>query len=126
MFFIRTRAAVAQTRSVTVTHLLLVSVVFTFWDVSSGCAQQTDTSADVVVYGGSSAGIAAAIQVSRMGHSVVMIEPSGHTGGLTSGGLGFTDSGDKRVIGGISREFYQRIRQHYDKPEAWTLSLIHI
>ena len=120
MFFIRTRAAVAQTRSVTVTHLLLVSVVFTFWDVSSGCAQQTDTSADVVVYGGSSAGIAAAIQVSRMGHSVVMIEPSGHTGGLTSGGLGFTDSGDKRVIGGISREFYQRIRQHYDKPEAWT------
>ena len=75
---------------------------------------------DVIVYGGTSAGVAAAIQVSRMGSSVVLIEPSKHIGGLTSGGLGFTDSGDKRVIGGISREFYQRIRRHYDSPSSWT------
>jgi hypothetical protein len=74
---------------------------------------------DVVVYGGTSAGIAAAIQVSRMGKTVVLIEPGKHIGGLTSGGLGYTDSGDKRVIGGISREFYQRVRRHYDNPAAW-------
>ncbi len=74
---------------------------------------------DVVVYGGTSGGIAAALQVSRMGKTVVLIEPSGHLGGLTSGGLGFTDTGDKRVIGGIAREFYQRIKQHYDQPAAW-------
>jgi flavin-dependent dehydrogenase len=74
---------------------------------------------DVVIYGGTSAGVAAAVQVSRMGHSVVLIEPTRHIGGLTSGGLGFTDSGDKRVIGGIAREFYQRIRRHYDNPAAW-------
>ena len=76
--------------------------------------------ADIVVYGGTSAGIAAAIQSSRMGKSVVVIEPGKYLGGLTTGGLGWTDSGDKAVIGGISREFYQRIKKHYDKPESWT------
>lgn len=75
--------------------------------------------ADVVIYGGTSAGVAAAVQVSRMGHSVLLIEPGSHIGGLTAGGLGFTDSGDKRVIGGIAREYYQRIHQHYEDPGAW-------
>ena len=74
---------------------------------------------DVVVYGGTSAGVAAAIQVARMGKSVVLIEPSQHVGGLTSGGLGMTDSGRREVIGGIGREFYQRLQQHYAKDEAW-------
>ncbi len=78
----------------------------------------TDT-ADVVIYGGTSAGVAAAIQVSRMGRSVILIEPGKHIGGLTAGGLGFTDSGDKKVIGGIAREFYRRIHKHYESPEAW-------
>ena len=35
------------------------------------------------------------------------------------GGLGWTDSGNKAVIGGLSREFYHRVWQHYDKPDAW-------
>ena len=39
--------------------------------------------------------------------------------GLTSGGLGYTDSGNKAVIGGIAREFYQRVKRHYDDPKAW-------
>ena len=82
-------------------------------------AAANDHTADVVIYGATSAGVAAAIQVSRMGHSVVLIEPGQHIGGLTSGGLGYTDSGDKRVIGGIAREFYQRIHKHYDNPAAW-------
>ncbi len=81
-------------------------------------ATNTDT-ADVVIYGGTSAGIAAAVQVSRMEHSVILIEPGRHVGGLTTGGLGFTDSGDKQVIGGIAREFYRRIHKHYEAPEAW-------
>jgi len=80
--------------------------------------KDTDT-ADVVIYGGTSAGVAAAVQVSRMGHSVILIEPGHHIGGLTTGGLGFTDSGDKQVIGGIAREFYRRIHKHYESPEAW-------
>ncbi|MFM7055626.1 MAG: FAD-dependent oxidoreductase [Planctomycetota bacterium] len=76
-------------------------------------------SADVIIYGGTAAGVTAAVQTARMGHSVILIEPTRHIGGLTSGGLGFTDSGDKRVIGGLSREFYQRVRRHYDDPAAW-------
>jgi hypothetical protein len=74
---------------------------------------------DVVVYGGTSAGVAAAIQTARMGKSVVIVEPSKHIGGLTTGGLGWTDSGNKEVIGGIAREFYQRVKKHYDDPKAW-------
>ena len=74
---------------------------------------------DVVVYGGTSAGVAAAIQAARMGKSVVLIEPTAHIGGLTSGGLGATDIGNKAAIGGLSREFYRRIGAHYRQPTAW-------
>lgn len=76
-------------------------------------------SSDICVYGGTAGGVAAAIQAARMGKSVVLIEASKHIGGLTSGGLGFTDSGDKAAVGGIAREFYQRVKKHYDRPEAW-------
>lgn len=74
---------------------------------------------DIVIYGGTSSGIAAAIQSSRMGKSVVLIEPSSRIGGLTTGGLGQTDIGNKQVIGGISREFYEEIKKYYDDPANW-------
>ncbi|MFM2097002.1 MAG: hypothetical protein RIS70_4126 [Planctomycetota bacterium] len=80
-----------------------------------------EESYDVVIVGGTSGGIAAAIQVRRMGKSVVLLEAGSHLGGLTSGGLGATDIGNKRAIGGISRQFYQRVRQYYQQPEAWKL-----
>lgn len=79
------------------------------------------TEADVIVYGGTSAGIAAAVQADRMGKSVVLISPEQRLGGMTTNGLGATDSGNKAVIGGVAREFYQRIKRHYDEPAAWTL-----
>src|SRR5262245_17637790 len=74
---------------------------------------------DVVVYGGTSAGVASAVQAARMRKSVVVVEPSRHVGGLTAGGLGWTDSGDKAVIGGVAREFYCLVKEHYDLPHAW-------
>ena len=74
---------------------------------------------DLVVYGGTSSGIIAAVQAARSGSSVIVVCPDRHLGGLSSGGLGWTDTGNKAVIGGLSREFYQRIRKHYDSPEAW-------
>ena len=77
--------------------------------------------ADVVIYGGTSAGVAAAVQVARMGKSVIVIEPTDHLGGLTTNGLGATDSGRKETIGGISREFYRRVQDHYRDPAAWPL-----
>src|SRR5262245_20321838 len=74
---------------------------------------------DLVIYGGTSGGIAAAIQTRRMGKTSVVIEPGKHLGGLTSGGLGATDIGNKAAIGGISREFYQRIKKYYSDPANW-------
>ena len=74
---------------------------------------------DIVIYGGTSAGVAAALQSSRMGKSVVLIEPTNRIGGLTTGGLGQTDIGNKQAIGGISREFYENIKKYYDDHENW-------
>ncbi len=75
--------------------------------------------ADVVVYGGTSAGIIAAAQARKMGKSVVVVSPDTHLGGLSSGGLGWTDSGNKSVIGGLARDFYHRIWLHYDDAKNW-------
>ncbi len=75
--------------------------------------------AEVIVYGGTSAAVTTAVQVSKMGRSVIIVSPDAHLGGLSSGGLGWTDTGNKEVIGGLSREFYHRIWQHYQTDEAW-------
>jgi hypothetical protein len=86
------------------------------------CANRTSDSQpdyDVVIYGGTSAGIAAAIQSARMGKTVLLIEPSQRIGGLTTGGLGQTDIGNKVAIGGIAREFYQNIRKYYEDTARW-------
>jgi len=83
-------------------------------------AAPADETYDVVVYGGNSAGIIAAVQAVRMGKTAVLVCPDRHLGGLSSGGLGFTDTGNKSVIGGLSRDFYHRVYEHYQKPEAWT------
>src|SRR5687768_2445239 len=74
---------------------------------------------DIVIYGGTSAGVAAAIQASRLGKSVVLIEPTQRLGGLTTGGLGATDIGNKHAVGGISGEFYENVRKYYDDPKNW-------
>jgi hypothetical protein len=74
---------------------------------------------DVVIYGGTSAGVMAAVQAKKMGKSVLLVGPDRHLGGLSSGGLGFTDTGNKAVIGGLSRDFYHRIWKHYQDPGAW-------
>ena len=88
--------------------------------VASLFCQTTRTAEfDVVVYGGTSAGVIAAVQTKKMGKSVIIVCPEKHLGGLSSGGLGFTDTGSKAVIGGLAREFYRRVWRHYDKPEAW-------
>jgi len=74
---------------------------------------------DVVVYGGTSAAIIAAVQAKKMGKTVIVVSPDRHLGGLSSGGLGWTDSGDKSVIGGLARDFYHRVWQAYQQPGAW-------
>ncbi|MEZ6143032.1 MAG: FAD-dependent oxidoreductase [Zavarzinella sp.] len=100
-------------------------IIYSLLAVSALClcqqSQAADAEYDIAVYGGTAGGAVAAVQAARMGKTVIVIEPSKHLGGLTSGGLGWTDSGNKAVIGGISREFYQRLKKHDDKRTAWTL-----
>jgi hypothetical protein len=74
---------------------------------------------DLVIYGPTSAGIAAAVQAKRMGLSVIVVGPDQHLGGLSAGGLGWTDSGNKAVIGGVALDFYKRVYDYYDKPSTW-------
>lgn len=74
---------------------------------------------DVVVYGGTSGGVTAAVEAARLGRRTVLIEPGRHVGGMTSGGLGATDIGRKETIGGLAREFYRRVKAHYANHAAW-------
>ena len=74
---------------------------------------------DVCVYGGTSGGVMAAAAAAKDGKSVALIEPGRHLGGMTSGGLGQTDYGDKAVVGGMARKFYKLIALHYNNYEAW-------
>lgn len=78
-----------------------------------------EASYDVVVYGGTSSGVIAAVQAARMGKRVALVCPDRHLGGMTSGGLGWTDTGNTGTIGGLAREFYHGIWQRYQDPNAW-------
>ncbi|MFC4025061.1 FAD-dependent oxidoreductase [Oceanobacillus longus] len=75
---------------------------------------------DLIVYGATPAGITAAIQAKKMGLEVAIAEFSNHIGGITANGLGATDLGAKEAIGGLSREFYQKMGSYYGKEEQWT------
>ncbi len=100
-------------------RIFVVSLMLLLNSCKSKTAETTTQDFDLVIYGGTSSGIAAAIQGSRMGKSVVLIEPTQRIGGLTTGGLGQTDIGNKHAIGGISREFYQNIGNYYNDPSNW-------
>src|SRR5262245_13550478 len=97
-------------------HLLLI---FLLLFGASSAGTQSAPQYDLVIYGGAAAAITAAVQAKRMGKTVVIVSPDKHLGGLSSGGLGFTDTGDKSVIGGLAREFYHRVWKRYDRPAAW-------
>jgi len=75
--------------------------------------------ADVIIYGGTSAAIISAVEVVKSGKTVIVVSPDKHLGGLSSSGLGFTDTGNKEVIGGLSHEFYRRVYLHYNDSAAW-------
>lgn len=82
------------------------------------CKKNTE-SVDVCIYGGTSAGVIAAYTASMEGKTVLLVEPGRHLGGMTSGGLGYTDIGNKFVVTGLTRDFYRRIGSHYGKFEQW-------
>ena len=81
-------------------------------------AQPRVEKVDVCVYAATAGGISAAITAIKEGKKVLLIEPGKHLGGMTTGGLGWTDFGNKAAIGGLAREFYRRVGKHYGKEEA--------
>jgi len=94
--------------------------VFFLLGCQNQSVQEKDTyETDIVVYGGTSAGVMTAVQAVKMGKSAIIISPDLHLGGLTAGGLGWTDTGKKEAIGGLSREFYHRVWKHYQNDDAW-------
>lgn len=98
--------------------LIIVAGIF-LWGCQTSKQSDANYSADVIIYGGTSAAVTAAVEVAKSGKSVIMVSPDKHLGGLTSGGLGYTDTGNKSVIGGLSREFYHRVWLHYNDSAAW-------
>lgn len=95
--------------------LLFLCAISLAGRVSAQAAQTVD----VCVYGGTSAGIIAAYTASKMHKTVVLVEPGQHLGGLTTGGLGYTDIGNKYAITGLSRNFYRQVGKHYGRFEQW-------
>ena len=74
---------------------------------------------DLCIYGGTAAGVIAAVQAARDGRRTVILENSNHLGGMTAAGLGWTDFGNKATVGGLAREFYRRLGRHYGQEEQW-------
>ena len=106
--------------------ILIFIAAFTFLSITNASRIINDPpeikevyNADIIIYGGTSAAIIAAVEVVKSGKTVMIVSPDQHLGGLTSGGLGFTDTGNKAVIGGLSREFYHRVWLHYKDNAAW-------
>jgi hypothetical protein len=69
--------------------------------------------ADVVVYGGTPAGVMAAIAAARHGRRVALVDINKHVGGVVSGGLCSTDMGDRKTVGGLANDFFLRIVKFY-------------
>lgn len=93
--------------------------IILFLVITIGTKAQQVQQVDVCVYGGTSGGVIAAYTAKKMGKPVLLIEPGKQVGGLTTGGLGYTDIGNKIAISGLSRDFYRRIGRHYGKLEQW-------
>lgn len=74
---------------------------------------------DICIYGGTSGGVAAAVQAARMGKRVVIADPGRHLGGMTAGGLSAVDIGDPRTVGGIAREYFTRLVASYGNKLEW-------
>jgi FAD dependent oxidoreductase len=92
---------------------------FLFLTTLVNAGAQQKISVDICIYGASSGGVIAAYTSAKLGKKVILITPSAHLGGLSSGGLGNTDIGNKIAITGLSRDFYHRVGMHYGKPELW-------
>lgn len=94
-------------------------ILVTISTILLGCKSPVNDEYDICIYGGTSAGVIAAYSAKMQGKSVLLIEPQNRLGGLSSGGLGYTDIGNKQVVTGLAKDFYRRLGSHYGKLEQW-------
>lgn len=95
-------------------------VIVTTWSVMLQVAYgQVNKQVDLCIYGATSAGVTAAYTASHAGKSVLLIDPGTRIGGLSSGGLGQTDIGNKYVVTGVALDFYRKIGKYYNGFEQW-------
>ena len=87
--------------------------------ILASCAPAGVHKADVCIYGGTSAAVTAARAAAKQGCKVVIICPDPVLGGMTTGGLGSTDIGNKQAIIGMARQFYRDLGRHYGEEEKW-------
>src|SRR4051812_10035289 len=99
--------------------LSFVAILSCFLASTATAAEPKTIDADICIYGGTSGGVAAAVQASRLGKRVIIAEPGEHLGGMTAGGLSAVDIGDPRSIGGIAREYFTRLVANYGKKLEW-------
>jgi len=94
------------------TTIVLIAVWMFTLNVRAG----ETNSADVVVYGSTPGGFCAAIAAAREGASVILLEPTGHIGGMNTGGLSFSDSNQmyRETLMGLFHEWHLRIQQDYE------------
>ncbi|MBR0298253.1 MAG: FAD-dependent oxidoreductase [Bacteroidales bacterium] len=95
-----------------------ISIIMFFCSFLVSCNMH-DKEYDICIYGGTSAGVIAARTAALQGHSVIIVEPLDHIGGMTTGGLGQTDIGNKQVVEGLSRKFYRDLGTYYGSLEKW-------
>ncbi|KAG4255912.1 hypothetical protein FPRO03_04860 [Fusarium proliferatum] len=98
-------------------HIVCLYIIVSF---TVGVLSTTSHESDVIIYGNTVAALAAAIQTVRMNRTATLVFPTSRIGGLTTSGLGWTDSKDGNTIGGIAREFYGKVYDYYDNDDAWT------
>jgi hypothetical protein len=97
--------------------MLIIGILFFISSVHSQSSKPVQV--DVCIYGATSAGVIAAYTAKKMHQTVLVVEPGKHIGGLTSGGLGFTDIGNKYAVSGLGLDFYRKVGKKYGKFESW-------
>src|SRR5882757_7159752 len=103
-------------------HFLACFCTFVF--AALPLSAQSTPSADLLVYGGTAAGVVTAYSAAKQGLHVVLLEPGAHLGGMVTGGLSATDLGHFQIIGGYARVFYLKAAAYYgvkdlDRPANW-------
>ncbi len=102
-------------RKITVSLIVFLSLPL----FSQEPIEKKEYKAEVVIYGGTSAAIVAAVKAKQLGNTVIIISPDTHLGGMTASGLGFTDSGNTNLIGGLAKDFYKRVYIKYQSDSEW-------